>query len=523
VSEPASQPGSGQLPEGQLPPLRGGELLLATIAISLATFMEVLDTTIVNVSVPSIAGTLGVSPNEGTWAITSYSMAAAIMQPLTGWLARRFGEVRVFTLSTLLFVCCSALCGFATSMPMLVAGRLMQGAVSGPMVPMAQTLLMRSYPPEKRGMAMGIWGMVVFVAPIFGPILGGWITDNLSWSWLFYINVPVGLFGGLVSWLLLRRRETKREKTPVDVTGMVLLFIGVAALQFMLDNGNEMDWFGSHLILGCAIVSAIALSLLVAWELTDRHPVLDLHLFAYRNFRIGLVTMCLGFACFFGGTVMFPLFLQTTAGYTATWAGLAMSGVGIIGIFMMPVVGANMARMNLRLAGTFGFVVIALSMYWTSRLNETATFMQMAAPRVLLGAGLAFFFMPLNTILFSDVQTRDLAAASGLSSFMRTIAGSLSTAITIWLWSDRSSFHGSVLAGNVRPGANWDAWSGQLGTLGVGTEGALAQSQYVVANQAQVLGANDIFLVFTVLTVACLPLLWLARPPFRVQGAGGGH
>ena len=504
-------------------PLRGAELLLVTVAISLATFMEVLDMTIVNVSVPSIAGTLGVSPNEGTWTITSYSLAAACMQPLTGWLGRRFGEVRTFVTSTLLFVAFSMLCGFATTMPMLVAFRLMQGAVSGPMAPMAQALLMRSYRPERRGMAMGIWGVVVFVAPIFGPILGGWITDNLSWPWLFYINVPVGLLAATTAWAILRRRETVRTKVPVDFVGMLLLFAGVGALQFMLDNGNEKDWFGSGLIVTAAVIAVVCITLLIAWELTDRHPIIDLHLFQFHNFSVGLVVMCLGFACFFGATVVFPLFLQTTAGYTATWAGLATAPVGIIGLFLMPVVGATLHKMNLRVAITFGFLVLAVCMYWFSELNATASFYQMAQPRLVQGVGLAFFFMPLQQIMLSDVSAAQLASASGLSNFMRNIAGSMSTAGSIWLWSSRSDFHHVLLTQHVVAGSNWDHWSDQLSAVGASGGAALAQTENVVMQQAQTMGANDLFLVFTLLLVACIPVVWLARAPFRPIGSGGGH
>jgi DHA2 family multidrug resistance protein len=505
------------------PYLQGNELLLVTIAISLATFMEVLDMTIVNVSVPAIAGTLGVSPNEGTWTITSYSLAAAIMQPLTGWLGRRFGEVRTFVASTLLFVVFSALCGFATTMPMLVLFRLLQGAVSGPMAPMAQALLLRSYRPEKRGVAMGIWGMVVFVAPIFGPILGGWITDNLSWPWLFYINVPVGILAGTATWYVLRRRETQRTRVPVDVVGMLLLFAGVGALQYMLDNGNEQDWFGSGLIIAAAVIAVICISVLIAWELTDRHPVIDLHLFEFHNFRVGLAGLCLGFACFFGATVVFPLFLQTTAGYTATWAGLATAPVGIIGLFLMPVVGATLHKMNLRIAVTFGFTVLAGCMYWFSTLNSTASFMQMAEPRLFQGIGLAFFFMPLQQIMLSDVDGAHLASAAGLSNFMRNISGSMATAGSIWLWSDRSDMHHVMLTQHVVAGANWDAYSGRLGELGVSGTAALVQAEGVVMQQAQTMGANDVFLVFTLLLTIAMPVIWLARPPFRMMGSGGGH
>src|SRR4030088_3294673 len=268
----------------EYPPLRGGKLLFLTAAIATASFMEILDMTIVNVSVPAISGSLGVSTSEGTWAISSYMLAAAIMQPLTGWIGRRFGEVRTFVTSILLFMCFSAGCGLATSLPMLVGACPIQGLVSGPMMSVAQAILLRNYPIERRGMAIALWSMVIIIAPIFGPIIGGWITDNLSWPWLFYINVPVGAVAAGASWSILRHRESKKVKLPIDAVGLALLVIGVGSLQFMLDNGNEKDWFSSPVILAAAITSVMAISFFIPWELTDKHPVVDLRLFSHRNF-----------------------------------------------------------------------------------------------------------------------------------------------------------------------------------------------------------------------------------------------
>src|ERR1700738_3769483 len=247
----------------EYPPLRGGKLVFLTVAIATASFMEILDMTIVNVSVPAVPGSLGVSTSEGTWAISSYMLAAAVMQPLSGWIARRFGEVRTFVTSILLFMCFSAVCGLATSLPMLVGARLIQGLVSGPMMSVAQAILLRNYPIERRGMAIALWSMVIIIAPIFGPIIGGWVTDNLSWPWLFYINLPVGAFSAAASWSILRRRESKRVKMPIDGVGLALLVIGVGGLQFMLDNGNERDWFNSPVIVLAGLVSLISVSFLI--------------------------------------------------------------------------------------------------------------------------------------------------------------------------------------------------------------------------------------------------------------------
>ena len=370
---------------GEYLPLHGMPLVLLTIAVSIASFMEILDMTIVNVSVPSIAGSLAVSPAEGTWAISSYMLAAAVVQPLTGWIGRQFGEVRTFVMSALLFVLFSALCGLATSMPMLIASRLIQGLVSGPMMSVGQALLLRNYPVKLRGLALGLWAMVVIIAPIFGPIMGGWITDNLSWPWLFYINVPVGIVAALIIGTILRRRESTKMKTPIDAVGLGLLIVGVASLQFMLDNGNDKDWFGSGEIIAAAVIAVVALTFMIPWELTDRHPVVDLHLFRRRNFLVGSGTIAVAYFAFTGVNVVFPLWLQTTLGYTSTWAGLAMAPVGILALVLAPIIGRNLHRMNLRAAASFAFLVFAVNIWWVAGLNETASFSQLALPRLFQG------------------------------------------------------------------------------------------------------------------------------------------
>jgi MFS transporter, DHA2 family, multidrug resistance protein len=429
----------------EYPPLRGGKLLFLTAAIATASFMEILDMTIVNVSVPSISGSLGVSNSEGTWAVSSYMLAAAVMQPLTGWIGRRFGEVRTFVTSICLFMVFSAICGLATSMPMLVAARLVQGLVSGPMMSVAQAILLRNYPIERRGMAIALWAMVIIIAPIFGPIIGGWITDNLSWPWLFYINLPVGAFSAAASWTLLRRRESTKIKLPIDAVGLMLLVTGVGCLQFMLDNGNDKDWFNSSIIVAAGVVSLVSLTFLIPWELTDKHPVVDLRLFKRRNFRAGTFVVGVAYFGLSAVNIIFPLWLQTTLGYTATWAGLAVAPVGLLALVAAPFVGRNMNRMNLRLAASFAFCVFGGAVFWTSTLNDTASFSQFATPRFLQGLGVAFFFLPLNQILLSGVPPSDLASASGLSNFVRTMSGSIATAVTVWTWNRRT------LGSNIKP------------------------------------------------------------------------
>ncbi len=509
---------------GEYPPLHGLPLLFLTAAIATASFMEILDMTIVNVSVPAISGSLGVSSSEGTWVVSSYMLAAAFMQPLTGWISRRFGEVRTFVTSILLFMVFSAICGLATSLPMLVASRLMQGFVSGPMMSVAQAILLRNYPIERRGMAIALWAMVIVIAPICGPIIGGWITDNLSWPWLFYINLPVGTFCAISCWTILRKRESVRVTSPIDVTGLLLLIIGVGSLQFMLDNGNDKDWFNSPAIVTAAIVSLVSLAFLVPWELTDKHPVVDLTLFRRRNFRIATITICFGYFGMMGVNILFPLWLQTTLGYTATHAGLAVAPMGLLALVCSPFVGRNMNRMNLRVAVSFAFIVFGAAVLWTSTLNEQATFVQFATPRFLQGLGIAFFFLPLNTILLSEVRADQLANATGLSNFCRTMAGSIATAVTIWIWNRRTDYHHVVLTEHVHNSSGgWLHYQSILDAIGVAGVNAYQYVDAIIAQQASTLGVNDVFFAIGCMYFVITPLVWFAKPPFTFKRGEGGH
>ena len=506
------------------PPLRGGQLLFLTAAIATSGFMEILDMTIVNVSVPAISGSLGVTTAEGTWAVSSYMLAAAIMQPLTGWIGRRFGEVRTFVTSIVLFMCFSALCGLATSMPMLVGARLVQGLVSGPMMSVAQAILLRNYPLEKRGMAIALWAMVIIIAPICGPIIGGWITDNLSWPWLFYINLPVGAFAATASWSILRHRESKRVKLPIDAVGLALLVIGVGSLQFMLDNGNEKDWFNSPIIVAAGVLSVVSIAFLIPWELYDEHPVIDLHLFQRRNFRVATAVIGVAYFALSGVNIIFPLWLQTTVGYTATWAGLAVAPVGLLALVAAPIVGRNMTRLNLRMCASFAFCVFGFAIFWTASLNETASFAQFATPRFLQGLGLSFFFLPLNAIMLSGVPPSELASASGLNNFVRTMSGSIATALTVFIWNRRTDYHHAVLTEHVRNSAGaWVDYEQQLRGIGVSGIGAFEHVDRIITNQAMTLGVNDVFHLLAWVYLLLVPFVWLAKPPFTARGSGAAH
>ena len=318
---------------GFLPP----SVALCTVGLAMASFMQVLDTTIANVSLPTIAGNLGASSQQATWVITSFAVSTAIALPLTGWLSRRFGERKLFVWATLAFVITSLLCGLAQSMGMLVLSRALQGFVAGPMYPITQSLLVSIYPREKRGQALALLAMITVVAPICGPILGGWITDNYSWEWIFLINVPLGIFAALVVGNQLKGRPEHIEKPKMDYVGLVTLVIGVGALQLVLDLGNDEDWFSSMKIVVLACVAVVTLTVFLIWELTDKDPIVDLKLFRHRNFRAGTLAMVVAYAAFFSVALLIPQWLQRDMGYTAIWAGLATAPIGILPVIMTPV------------------------------------------------------------------------------------------------------------------------------------------------------------------------------------------
>ncbi|MEZ2418279.1 DHA2 family efflux MFS transporter permease subunit [Luteibacter sp. RCC_6_2] len=504
------------------PPLRGAQLALLTAGVAFATFMEVLDISIVNVSVRTIAGNLGVSSNEGTMAISAYSMASAVMQPLTGWIARRFGEVRTFAISVTLFVVFSALCGFSQSMPMLIVFRLCQGAVSGPMVPLSQTLLLNNYPVAKRPIALALWAMTVVVAPVFGPILGGWITDNYHWSWIFFINIPVGLFAIVVTYALLRDRESKIVKMPVDAVGLFLLAVGVGCLQFMLDNGNDDDWFTSKTITVLAIVSLVCLTFLVAWELMHKNPVVELRLLGKRNFLVGVLCLSLGMFAFFGGTVVMPMWVQEVLGYTATWAGFVVAPIGVLAIVMSPLVGAFQNKFDLRLLNTVGFAIFAGASFYMSTLSTNAPYSELALPRMCMGAGVALFFVPVNQIILSGLPDERVASASGLSNFFRTLAGSIATAVSTTMYSHRTTYHHAMLAENVSEGSRTTTeYLDRFQAFGVQGPTANAALNRIVDMQAATLAVNDVFWVFGLMFGLAMIAIWFAKPPFASGGTPG--
>jgi len=509
-------------------PLKDGALVLATVTLSLATFMNVLDTSIANVSIPAMAGDLGVSPDQGTWVITSFGVANAISLPLSGWLAQRYGQVRLFVASVVLFVIASFLCGLAPSLGWLIVFRVIQGAVAGPMIPLSQSLLLSSYPKEKAGSALAIWAITTLVAPVVGPLLGGWITDNVSWPWIFYINIPVGLAAAAVTWVIFRKRETPTVRSPIDGVGLGLLVLWVGALQIMLDKGKDLDWFGSTPIWILAIAAVVGFAVFIVWELTEEHPVVDLRLFARRNFWTSSLAMALAYGTFFGNVVLLPLWLQQYMGYTATQAGMVLAPVGLLAILLTPPVGRTVHKVDPRLLATGAFLIFALVLFMRSHFNTSADFWTLMVPTILQGAAMAIFFIPLVTLSLSGLSPDRIPAASGLFNFARITAGSFGTSIATTFWDHRATLHHAQLAERFN-GA--DGASGQvLATMqasGLTPEQSYGVLNRLVDQQAFMLSANDVFFASALLFLALIAVVWLARPvrgaPQAKDAAAGAH
>lgn len=503
---------------------RPASLPLATLGLSLGTFMQVLDLTIANVSLPTIAGNLGASQNQSVWVITSFTVANAIALPLTGFLSRRFGEVKTFVWATLLFSLASLACGLATSLMMLVLFRAIQGAMAGPMYPLTQSLLVSIYPPQKRGMALAILAMVTVVAPIAGPILGGWITDNYSWEWIFFINVPIGICVSAMIAAQLGKRPETLERPRMDYVGLVTLILGVGSLQILLDKGNELDWFESNFIVALAIVAAISLSIFLIWELTDRDPIVNLRLFRHRNFAAGTLVLVLAYAVFFAIALLVPLWLQTTLGYTAIWSGLATAPLGVAPVLLTFFVGKYGTKFDLRWLASFAFVMMGLTCFMRAEFTTGVDFYHVAMAQLLQGLGVAFFFMPILTILLSDLSGREIAAGSGLATFLRSLGGSFSASITTYFWERGGATQHATLATHIS--AYNPQTQNALANSGGDVQQFAAGINGAITQQGVQISFNNIFYAMGWIILALIVVIWLARPPFVPKAgpaAGGGH
>lgn len=428
----------------------GSRLFLLNIALGLGTFIQVLDSSIANVAVPYIAGNLSVSADQGTWVITSFSASNAIVLPLTGWLADYFGRVRLFVWSVILFAFTSFLCGMAGSLTTLVIYRVCQGAVAGALIPLSQSLVMEHNPPEKKGSALGFWGMIVIVAPLLGPIVGGYITQEYSWPWIFFINIPIGLFSALITWSFLKDKDTPIQRYPIDWTGLILLSIGVGCLQVMLDKGKDLDWFDSNIIIALTLISVISLTYFFIWNYFQRYRIVDFSFFKNRNFAFGTVAITLGYLLFFGSTVTIPLWLQTEQNYTALWAGIAVAPIGLAPVFLSTTIGKNLYRFDLRKVAALSFFLFFIGYYVQSNFTTQASLETVMFARFLQGFGVMIFFLPLLQLSLGDIPEARYASASGLFNFIRILVGSgFGTSLSIEIWTHLEILHHERLAESI--------------------------------------------------------------------------
>lgn len=505
-------------------PLVGFSRVVTLIALAMATFMQVLDTTIANVSIPTISGYLGVSSDQGTWIITSFAVANGVSVPLTGWLMRRFGIVRTFVLSILLFTVASFLCGICGNMTELILFRVLQGGVSGPMIPGSQALLLTLFPESRKGTALAIWSATTLVAPICGPILGGYISDNYRWGWIFLINVPVGLICSLVCWHFLKSRESPTQPLKLDRVGLLLLVIWVGSLQVMLDQGKDLDWFNSNTIVTLCIVCVVCLAAWIIWELTERAPIVDLTLFKSRSFTLGTLTLCLVYGVFFGNVVLMPLWLQSNLNYTATWAGIVTAPSGITALLVAPLVGRFISRYDARWFATVSFAVFALSYFMRAAYPPDASFWVLAAPALVQGIAMGIFFVALLTIALDRLPPERVPAASGLNNFLRITASGFATSLVTTYWDRRERLHQSRLVESLSAfDPSLREVTNTLQNLGFSAHSAAANVLKQVIDQGFLLSSLDLFYFSGFATLILIGACWLVRRPAGGAVVGGGE
>ena len=498
------------------------------IAVMIGTFMEVLDTTVVNVSLPHIAGSLSATPDEATWVLTSYLVSNAIVLPLTGWLASRFGRRRILLISVSGFTVFSFLCGLAPNLPALIIFRIFQGATGGGLQPLSQAILLEAFPPEKRGKAMAFWALGIVVAPMIGPVLGGWITDSYSWRWLFYINIPIGIGAVIMAMLFIFDPPYIRKASMgVDYWGIGLLALGIGALQILLDKGQEADWFASHFITFLAVLTIAGLAAFVARELITRNPVVNLSVFKIGNYSTGVFLMTvLGFVLY-GSIVMTPLWLQTLMGYSALQAGMAMLPRGLGAFLFMPFVGILINKVDPRKLLAAGLIICSYSLYLMSRLNLNAGYWDIFWPQILQGSSMGLMFVPLTTVTNAPIPKQEMGNATSLFNLMRNIGASIGIASVTTLVARHTQIHTSVLGANVtayNPTARSMLAAIRNAMMAHGSDlTAATQRSYgvvfgMIQREAAIQAYLGVFFLLSVLFIAVLPLVLIMKKP-KKRGA----
>jgi DHA2 family multidrug resistance protein len=494
---------------------------IVAVAVMTATFMEILDTTVVNVSLPHIAGNLSATIDESTWALTSYLVANAIILPMTGWLANQFGRKRLLMASIGGFTAASFLCGLAPNLPLLILFRVIQGTTGGALQPISQAVLLEAFPPAQRGRAMGFWGMGVVVAPIFGPVVGGWLTDSYSWRWVFYINIPVGALSlALTQLYVFDPPYVGRRAARIDYWGIGLLALGIAALQILFDKGQEDDWFESRFITTLAVVAFVTLIGFIVRELRTEHPIVDLRVFRERTYAAGVTLMTvLGFVLY-GSLVLLPIMLQTLLGYPSMQAGIAMSPRGIGSALAMPVVGAILGRVDGRRLLALGLVLGSTTLMWLGSLNLSAGYWDIFWPQFLQGLAMGLIFVPLTTTTMDRISREGMGNATSIFNLMRNLGGSMGIAIATTLLARGQQRH------LARLGSHLDVYSAPARALldslrgaflargadmATATDRARAAAFGLVARQATMVSFTEVFRLLGFMFLAMMPLVLIMR------------
>jgi len=494
----------------------------AGIVLALSNFMVVLDLTIANVSVPHIAGNLGISLDQGTWIITSYAVAEAVCVPLTGWLSNRFGAARVFTIAMLGFGAFSLLCGISPTLGVLVAARIGQGLFGAPLMPMSQTLMMLIFPPQRRAKFMAVWAMTTLLGPAFGPIIGGWISDNWSWHWIFLINVPIAIGATMAAAILLAPVKTPTFRAPIDAVGLGLLVFWIGCLQVVLDTGRDHDWFSDPKIVLLSLAAAIGFVVFVIWELTEEHPVVDLRVFRHIGFSSGLFTMTIAYGAFFSGNVVIPQWLQSVIGFSAQDSGMVTACSAMAALVTAPLAGklSGSRKVDPRVLISGGLLWIGFTTLLRSHWTTDEGMWSYAFPIFLQGFGMPFFFIPLTTLVLNAVDPHETASGAGLQAFMRTIAVAVSTSLVLTYWGNQQRVMHNEIANILNPDATVDTLDG----LGMSAEAIRGYVNGIVDTQAITVAMNHATVMAAISVFLAAGVLWLAPKPVARQGVEGmGH
>ena len=505
---------------------------LIAISVMLATVMEVLDTSVANVALPHIAGNLSATPEEATWVLTSYLISTAIILPATSWIGKYIGRKRFLIICIIIFTIASALCGAAPNLTILIIARILQGMGGGALQPIAQSVLLESFPPAKRGAAMAFYGMGIVVAPIIGPTLGGWITDNYSWRWIFYINLPIGLIAAFMANTFVEDPPYLKNQKPgrIDYIGFGLMALALGALELTLDLGQQRDWFESSLIVFTAVLSGTCLVAFVIWELYAPEPIVNLRVFLNRNFAVGCAMIASVGVVLYGSTALLPLFLQTLLGYPAIESGFAVSPRGVGAVVSMMIVGRLIGRVDTRYLITFGFSVLAFSTYLFTLINLDIAQSNIIIPMLISGVAMGFVFVPLTTMSMATLPQDQIGNASGIYNLMRNTGGSIGIAIMTTLLARNAQIHQAVLTTHTTEyDPAFQAMVAQIKNSLPGvdpisaTQAAYQQIYGLVVRQASALAYIDDFWILTGLCLLCIPAGFLFKKVKRVKAIEGAH